>query len=178
MSRSLLLTFALFFSSTCFWLPAAVAWGGQGHNATARLAQSLFTPAATQLTSLLLPDKAGQIDTISSWADNVRDLTNYSWSYGMHFVNTPDFVCNYEPARDCQYQGVPGRCVDTAVKNYTQRMGDVTLDDYHWTGTQHREALEFFVHFVGDLHQVTLTHILSHRLRHSSLVHCTAHLAS
>ena len=153
MSQSLILAFGLLVCSTCSLLPSVSAWGGQGHNATARLAQSLFTPAAAALTQDLLPDKAGHIDSISSWADEVRDLPAYSFSYGMHFVNTPSFACHYLVERDCKYDGVTGVCVDGAVRNYTRRLQDASIADQQ----QYREALQFLVHFTGDLHQVTLS---------------------
>ena len=149
----LLLLLSLFVLSLSS-IPSIVAWGGAGHIATAKLAQSLFTPAGAELALLLLPDTNGQIAPIASWADQVRDQPNYTWSYGLHFVNTPDFDCHYDVARDCQYQGVNGTCVDGAVRNYTHRMMDPKLADQ----TQYREALEFFVHFAGDLHQVPHIH--------------------
>ena len=165
MSRLLSLALA-FLLCTCSLLPSTLAWGGQGHNATARIAQSRFTPGATKMTRALLPDKAGQIDSISSWADQVRGTANYTWSYGLHFADTPDFECNYDVARDCTYLGVDGVCVDGAVRNYTHRLQDMQLADY----TQKREALEFFVHFAGDLHQVTTS-----RHCHTSTTHtCVA----
>ena len=150
MSRFLCLALASL-CSACSLLPSVVAWGGQGHNATARLAQTLFTAATVKLTRDLLPDKGGQIDTISSWADQVRGQANYSWSSPLHYTNTPDFSCNYNYDRDCQAMGVSGMCVDGAVHNYTHRLMDPAISDL----TQYREALEFLVHFTGDLHQVS-----------------------
>ena len=136
-------------------LPSASAWGGPGHNATARLAQSLFTPAASQLALDLLPDYAGRIDAISSWADQVRGSAGpYQWSEPFHYVNTPDFQCHYNATEDCIAQGRPDACVDGAVRNYTHRLLDSAIEDQQ----QYREALEFLVHFTGDLHQVPLVH--------------------
>ena len=134
-------------------VPSTLAWGTSGHIASARLAQSLFTSAATNVSYELLPDVSGQIAAISSWADQVRSQPAYRWSAGLHFADTPDFVCNYDVTRDCSYNGVDGVCVDGAVRNYTKRLQDNSIASMQ----QYREALEFLVHFVGDLHQVTLT---------------------
>ena len=147
LTRTMLLALLALFASS---VPSIVAWGGPGHTATARLAQSLFTPEANELAYQLLPDVKGQISAIASWADNVRGQPAYAWSSGMHFADTPDFVCQYVAERDCNYQGVTDLCVDGAVHNYTHRLQDMSIADT----TQYREALEFLVHFVGDLHQV------------------------
>ena len=133
------------------FVPAVVAWGGGGHIATARIAQHRFTAQAEQLAVQLLPEYKGEIYNIASWADQIRDQANYTWSYGLHFADQPDWTCNYDVDRDCTYRDVKGACVDGAVRNYTQRLQNATLNDY----TQYREALEFLVHFVGDLHQVS-----------------------
>ena len=134
-------------------VPGVVAWGGAGHMATAKLAQSLFTPAATAMADRFLPEVLGQIDAIASWADDVRRQPGWGWTSGLHFADTPDFRCHYVASRDCAYEGVDGACVDGAVHNYTQRLLDASIDNW----TQYREALEFLVHFVGDLHQVRYT---------------------
>ena len=140
---SLLLT-ALILTLTC---PLTLAWGGPGHIATAFLAQSLFHPSASLLSTTLLPDFNGSIAPIASWADAVRNTNNipyYPWSAPFHYVNTPSYDCHYIPSRDCP----TGQCVDGAIHNYTT----LSLDPS--TPYQvRREAFEFLVHFIGDLHQ-------------------------
>lgn len=45
----------------------------------------------------LLPDSAeGDLAAVCSWADEVRHNYNYRWSSALHYVDTPDFKCNYE----------------------------------------------------------------------------------
>jgi hypothetical protein len=83
---------------------------------------------------------------VASWADHVRD--NYTWSGQLHYINTPDWVCNYSYGRDCIWGGVLGFCVDGAIKNYTLRLLDPSLPFF-----QLNEALKFLIHFLGDIHQ-------------------------
>ena len=128
--------------------PLVSCWGGEGHIATAWLAQSRFTSSATLLTSSLLPNVTGNISLIASWADQVRSRTHdpyYPWSAPWHYVDTPPYQCHYVEALDCPAEG----CVDTAVRNYTSRSLTLSSQDVD----QRREAMEFLVHYVGDLHQ-------------------------
>lgn len=44
----------------------------------------------------LLPDHAeGELANVCSWADEVRHHYHYRWSSPLHYVDTPDFRCNY-----------------------------------------------------------------------------------
>jgi hypothetical protein len=83
----------------------------------------------------------------SSWADAVAG-GEYSWSADLHFVNIPYGECKeytYDHGRDC---GLDGRCVVSAIVNYTMRAADYSLDV-----EQRGEALKFLFHLVGDAHQ-------------------------
>lgn len=45
----------------------------------------------------LLPDSAeGDLAAVCSWADEVRYNYHYRWSSPLHYIDTPDFKCNYE----------------------------------------------------------------------------------
>lgn len=45
----------------------------------------------------LLPDSAeGDLAAVCSWADEVRRNYRYRWSSALHYVDTPDFKCNYD----------------------------------------------------------------------------------
>lgn len=45
----------------------------------------------------LLPDHAqGELANVCSWADEVRFHYHYRWSSPLHYVDTPDFRCNYK----------------------------------------------------------------------------------
>lgn len=43
----------------------------------------------------LLPDSAeGDLANVCAWADEVR--WHYRWSSPLHYIDTPDFMCNYK----------------------------------------------------------------------------------
>jgi hypothetical protein len=119
-----------------------------GHYMTAAIAQGYLSPAAQNGCNNLLPSVDGDIGLVASWADEVaRD--EYPWSPQLHFINTPDWSCDYSQTRDCfgSYDNAPLACVDGAIQNYTAQLaaGD---QNYNLT-----EALMFLVHFIGDIHQ-------------------------
>lgn len=127
-------------------------WGKEGHYAICKIAEYFFTEDALAAVKSLLPERAeGDLASVCSWADEVRRDPHYRWSSHLHYVNTPDFACNYEYARDCHKD----RCVTGAIYNYTMQLvsghnndSDLTAIKYNLT-----EALMFLSHFVGDVHQ-------------------------
>lgn len=122
-------------------------WGPMGHYMAANIALNFLNANATQGCQNLLPDVNGDISLIASWADQMRDI--WPWSAPLHYINTPDWACNYNRARDCvPIDGVPNFCVDGAIQNYTAQVtsSSVSSDD-------NSDALKFVVHFVGDIHQ-------------------------
>jgi len=117
-------------------------WGAVGHKILAQIAQGMLTAKASQQIGTLIP--GGDMGAIASWADDVRNTPEYRWSAPLHFVNTPDWLCNYQKPRDCQEDW----CCDGAIQNFTRRLADTALPM-----TQRTEALKFLVHFIGDIHQ-------------------------
>jgi len=132
-------------SGVCYEFPP-LQWGQVGHALVASVAQALLSPNASQSVINLLPDVNGSMAAVASWADQIRKT--YPWSAELHYINTPDWVCDYSYNRDCQLNGVMGICVDGAIQNYTQRLLDMSLPF-----DQQNEALKFLIHFVGDIHQ-------------------------
>ena len=91
-----------------------------------------------------LPHADAALIDVASWADRVKLDPGYAWSRDLHFVGTPYRACAaYDEARDCDR----GRCVVTAIANYTQRASDT-----HLSREARGEALKFLVHFVADAH--------------------------
>jgi hypothetical protein len=124
-------------------------WGPAGHEIVASIAKNFLGTNATKLCKYLLPDIEGDIVQIANWADEVRRQPEYEWSGPCHFINTPDWKCNYSRLRDCHNDaGTQGYCVDGAIQNFTKRVQDSRLGQ-----DQQAEALKFLVHFVGDIHQ-------------------------
>ncbi|KAI9121234.1 hypothetical protein K1719_008267 [Acacia pycnantha] len=135
-------------------IPAVLGWGNEGHYAVCKLAEAYFSEDTLLAVRKLLPDSAeGNLASVCTWPDVVKRGPDYSWSYDLHFADTPDYKCNYEYCRDCHdSSGIKGRCVTAAIYNYTKQLrsyeGDDSVLKYNLS-----EALMFLSHFVGDTHQ-------------------------
>ncbi|KAJ4982376.1 hypothetical protein NE237_033213 [Protea cynaroides] len=133
-------------------LPGILAWGKEGHYAICKIAEGLLNEEAAGAVKVLLPEYAdGELAAVCSWADEIR--FHYHWSGPLHYIDTPDFRCNYKYCRDCHdSSGRKDRCVTGAVYNYSEQL--ITYQDtvsklkYNLT-----EALLFLSHFIGDVHQ-------------------------
>jgi hypothetical protein len=129
-------TFALAMLQTCHVL----AWGTEGHQVIAMIAQGELTSKAKATVDRLLTSEPGQtLASISTWADEHRSPQTASW----HYVNFPRGQCAYDPNRDCP----DGHCVVGAIKKQLEALGSEASDGKKLT------ALKYVVHFVGDVHQ-------------------------
>lgn len=123
-----------------------LAWGPIGHETVAYVAQQNLTTTAAESVKMILPTGKSMID-VANWADEVRTLPAFKWSAPLHFINTPDWTCDYVRVRDCyNEQHQFGYCVDGAIQNYTLQLKK------HEYGSA-MDALRFLIHFVGDVHQ-------------------------
>jgi hypothetical protein len=138
-------------------LPTAHSWGTVGHQTVASIAQSLLTPRAAALVDNLL--EGATMASVSTWADQVRNLPEWAWSKPLHFADTPDRVCNYNYNRDCIYEGERGMCVTGAIANFTDQLVQSfknisrVRNLNNTLGVSPTDALKFVIHFVGDSHQ-------------------------
>jgi len=146
--------FALFISSSIY-VSTINGWGPIGHSFVARIAQSMLNNNSQNFVRDRLPWYAkGNLSMLSSWADRVIylesnpvDFLNWLWTKELHYVNTPDWVCNYDRNRDCNWTSAQN-CIDGSIQNYTRRLANAKQDDI-----QQQEALKFLVNFIGDAHQ-------------------------
>ena len=126
----------------------ADAWGVEGHQVTALIAEAHLTPAArAQVADLLGKDRDGDQANISDaeiagWADQIRRERRETSGY--HFVDIPVGAAGYDAKRD----GNKGENVIDAIAKY-----EAILKDPTQSKADRNEALKFVVHFVGDLHQ-------------------------
>lgn len=117
-----------------------VLWGPRGHMTVAAVAMELVNPR----TAKCVEDLVGDLPAGAAWPDEVkREKPSYHWSKPLHYTNTQPWASDYKES-DCAH----GRCVVTAISNYTARLADGTLPR-----PQRAEALKFLSHFVGDIHQ-------------------------
>ena len=119
-------------------------WSGDAHRAIASISARYLSQAGRYFVSEHLGGrdlekiKKSLID-VSVYADSVE------WSDELHFSHTPYRECGpFNMERDC---GGNGRCIVSAIGNYTSRAWDTTL-----TSEARAEAIKFLVHFVGDIH--------------------------
>jgi hypothetical protein len=123
---------------------SAFAWGQEGHSIVAEIAQRRLSPQAALMVSTLLGPGVS-LGSIASWADDARDSRpkTYNW----HFVSIPIGRSTYDPSLDCKADPYKGDCVVAELERARKDI-DCATDT-----VARAEALKFFVHFVGDLHQ-------------------------
>lgn len=130
------------FILTLAWaFPAlAFAWGSEGHQVIASLAEKqLSEPARTAIAKLLALEPGATLISISTWADEHRNPATGPW----HYVNFPRETCTYDAARDCP----DGKCVVAIIDRQMKVLASDAPDQERLT------ALKYLVHFVGDVHQ-------------------------
>ena len=119
---------------------SAHAWGTEGHQVIAMIAEKELTPAArAEVDRLLALEPGATMASVSTWADEHRTPHTAAW----HYVNFPRGDCTYDPERDCQN----GQCVVAAIEWQAKVLGTNAPDE------QRLKALKYLVHFVGDVHQ-------------------------
>ncbi len=125
-----------------FCLPTpALPWGGEGHDLVARIAQAQLTAKVrAKVDAILGPGVT--IVSISSWADQVRRDRQESAAW--HYIDIPIDQPHLDMARDCP----KGDCVIGAITRFRAQLKDPATP-----ADKRKEALEFIVHFVGDMHQ-------------------------
>ncbi|CAL5411174.1 unnamed protein product [Camellia sinensis] len=103
-------------------VPGILGWGKEGHYTICKIAEGYLSEDASAAVKELLPDHAeGDLASVCSWADEIR--FHFHWSGPLHYVDTPDFRCNYSYCRDCHdTAGHKNRCVTGAIYNYTMQL--------------------------------------------------------
>jgi S1/P1 Nuclease len=151
---------------TLNWITTPVfAWGDEGHEIVGLIALHYLDPGvATKVETLLAADTSGltsnkNIDMEATWADHYREHSsaNYDQTHFWHFVDLeiagpPDIMkaCNNEPSLNGApaFPGIPNDCVVDKINEFASELKDPA------TGPAERlVALQFLLHFVGDLHQ-------------------------
>jgi len=128
------------FAAAAFAPPFAFAWGREGHEIVAELAERQLTSEANaELHRLLALEPELTLAGASTWADAHRSATTAPW----HYVNFPRDSCSYDEARDCP----GGQCVVGAIERQTQVLGSAASDE------ERLKALKYLIHFVADVHQ-------------------------
>ena len=118
----------------------AFAWGTEGHQVVAGLAEAQLLPKArTEVERLLALEPGQTLVSISKWADEHRSPARAPW----HRVNFPRESCKYDAERDC----AGSKCVVAVIDRELAILSSKTSDE------RRLEALKYVVHFVADVHQ-------------------------
>ena len=133
-----------------------VGWDAEGHRIVARIAGALLSKKTARFVTQHLPigrhthlNRAeSALVSAAPWADTVADTPEYAWSTDLHFAHTPYRACApFRFRRDCGFDG-SGRCIVSAIANYTSRAADYSLPL-----SERADALKLLTHFVADTHQ-------------------------
>jgi len=151
------------------WPPAAHAWGDEGHQIVALIAQHyLDTAVQLRVQGLLATDRSGLVTDTSMasealWADRYRDsdrdagARRYQQTRRWHYVDLElsspnlDHACFAHPALSPGTPASAGPAEDCVVDKIEQF--EAELSDRHTSPGEQLLALQFLLHLVGDLHQ-------------------------
>jgi hypothetical protein len=136
---------------------SARAWGCQGHQVVALIAEKHLTPHARAMVEKILKD--GPIDPTlnryckdappdamadaSTWADDFR--TTHPETGPWHYVDIPRGVSEFDLAKLCAESN---GCVTQAIRDQRAILRSPAADPQ-----KKGDALRFVIHFVGDIHQ-------------------------
>jgi hypothetical protein len=150
--------FACLLVFTVVSLPApARAWGCEGHQVVALLAEKHLTPHALAMAKKILAEgpvdpslsrycKPGAVDPLadaSTWPDDIRALRPETAPW--HYVDIPLGTTRRDVEKYCDPKE---SCVTRAITD------QLTILRFADANPQKRaDALRFVIHFVGDLHQ-------------------------
>jgi hypothetical protein len=137
---------------TVFTPSTLVAWGPEGHEIVASLAQSRLSGKAKRGIRSLVG--SANLASIANWADEVRSERDESFNW--HFANIPKDASGFSEQRDCfipnnRHKGAATdhhNCVVDRIEIFEH-----VLADRNAPREDRIEALKFLVHFVGDVHQ-------------------------
>ena len=119
----------------------ALGWGPEGHRAVAMIAAKNLTPEARdKVQAMLTPHDT--LAALSVWADDIRE--EHSETGPWHYIDIPLAASTIDMEHECQ----AGNCVVAKIAEFESVLKNKSADP-----ARRREALEFVVHFVGDLHQ-------------------------
>jgi hypothetical protein len=137
--------------------PAVHAWGCQGHETIALIAEMHMTPQAVTMANKILKDSPldasinryckemglTPMAEASTWADDIRSARPEASTW--HYIDIPRGGTKADIAAACPEKE---RCVTWALRTQMK-----ILIDNSSTPSQRADALRFIIHFVGDIHQ-------------------------
>jgi hypothetical protein len=153
------ITFFVFLAAAIFLFApsSAWAWGCEGHQVVALIAERNLTPHALAMVMQILRDgpidpnlsrncKEGGTDPMadaSTWPDDIRTLRPETPPW--HYLDIPLGTSHQDIAKFCP---LPESCVTQAINDQLAILRSPDIDPQ-----KRADALRFLIHFVGDLHQ-------------------------
>lgn len=137
----------------------SLAWGELGHRTVAEIATRYLSVQTAAEIRQLLGDGAHAMAEVSVWADTI--IGDRPETSPWHVVQIPRDGSQYLRERDCQNDD----CIVGKIPEFVRLLGDRTV------ATQLRvEALQFLIHFVGDLHMPLHTFVGLNRYKSGAWV--------
>ena len=141
-------------------VPPALAWGDEGHEVVALIAEANLDPAVLKkVRALLSADTddltAHDIASEATWADKYR--ASHRETAAWHFVDIEISNPNLDqacfghpaiPAGEPASAGPTKDCVVDKVEEFAEELSNPSTDP-----EEQVVALKFLLHFVGDMHQ-------------------------
>jgi len=143
------ITIALF---VCFSLALnglVDAWGQEGHMIVAQIALNMLNSNANNSVDQYEGSSGETLPGMAPLPDAYDHTSQGRWSAPMHYCNLPRSANSFIMAY------CPSLCVVKAIQNYTAILGKETPSPCNFDQADGVEpcALEFLVHFIGDVHQ-------------------------
>jgi hypothetical protein len=163
------LTAACFLAGVCASGPRAHAWGDDGHETIALIAEHYLTAATrARVTLILAGDDSGlaarDMAHEATWADKYRDSDRngtrerYEATRNWHYVDLEihdgadlNRACYGRPQLPAPTPASAGPAEDCVVDKIGQFSAE--LANSHTSEPERRLALQYLLHLVGDLHQ-------------------------
>jgi hypothetical protein len=154
--------------SLCCVTTPAHAWGDEGHEVVALIAQHYLDPGvATKVNTILAADTTHltpntNIDSEATWADKFRDSdrnttkVHYNETHNWHYVdleisgpNLNSACFGQPPLNGALASAGPAQdCVVDKINEFAAELKSPATSDQ-----ERLFALQFILHFVGDIHQ-------------------------
>jgi hypothetical protein len=126
--------------TVCLFCMPGHAWWEKEHQVVAIIAENNLSEVARKQVNLLLDGKS--LSSVSSWADGIKSDRKWAHSKRWHYVNVkPNQTLD-------KHRSVPAGDILWALDYFYQELLKPSNSKQI-----RREALMFFVHFVGDIHQ-------------------------
>jgi hypothetical protein len=131
-AHSALLLILLFIPSSLY------AWGREGHEIVALIAEHRLEPEVHEQAAVLLEGTAFR--DAANWADHLRNKQSAPW----HYVNIPITDTAYDAEKVCAQD----QCIIAQIERFRNTLANPAV-----SFKKRQKALKYLIHFVGDLHQ-------------------------